>query len=283
MIDLLTETNLDPIHTQCPNGLRVIRDIDPALLKKMQANGADYTQRRWERHDGTFIAECNESSFTNREEELASLGITRWKLQKILFEAVLEAEIPFWFNKSTETAEYREDEGLVEVQFADGTSRKTEMLIGCDGGDSAVRYAFAGDQTDLQYQEITCLMGLSDVASDAVAVPTSSTSDCHALYFPTGPQETCFQIYYKLLADQSDKDNWGNLSQTVAKKACENLGKQMWKENWDERYIQPLLQMTHAVRVGFCLLEPSLEQWAFGKDKRVVLAGDSAHPPVPFL
>lgn len=34
------------------NGQRVLRDISPALLEKVRANGYPYVNRRWMRHDG---------------------------------------------------------------------------------------------------------------------------------------------------------------------------------------------------------------------------------------
>ena len=44
--------------------------------------------------------------------------------------------------------------------------------------------------------------------------------------------------------------------------------------------LEPLKQVTHAVRVGFALLEPKLTTWVRG---RMVLCGDAAHPPVPYI
>ena len=36
-----------------PNGMRVLRDIDPKLLSDIKSQGYPYLYRRWERHDGT--------------------------------------------------------------------------------------------------------------------------------------------------------------------------------------------------------------------------------------
>jgi 2-polyprenyl-6-methoxyphenol hydroxylase-like FAD-dependent oxidoreductase len=49
-----------------------------------------------------------------------------------------------------------------------------------------------------------------------------------------------------------------------------------------ERYIQPLLHVTKAVRIGFCQLQPRLKRWVYGPHNRIVLVGDAAHPPVPY-
>jgi hypothetical protein len=57
----------------------------------------------------------------------------------------------------------------------------------------------------------------------------------------------------------------------------------MRKDGWHERYIEPLYRVDHAVRVGFALLDPRLDQWVYGKTRRIVLVGDAAHPPVPYV
>ena len=45
-----------------PNGLRVLRDISPALLASVRAAGFDYVYRRWQRHDGTEVACAREAA-----------------------------------------------------------------------------------------------------------------------------------------------------------------------------------------------------------------------------
>jgi 2-polyprenyl-6-methoxyphenol hydroxylase-like FAD-dependent oxidoreductase len=47
--------------------------------------------------------------------------------------------------------------------------------------------------------------------------------------------------------------------------------------------LDPLYSVDHAVRVGFALLNPRLDRWVYGKNRRVVLVGDAAHPPVPYV
>lgn len=55
------------------------------------------------------------------------------------------------------------------------------------------------------------------------------------------------------------------------------------KDGWHQKNIEPLSHISHAVRVGFALMNPRLKQWVYGKNKRVVLVGDAAHPPVPYM
>jgi 2-polyprenyl-6-methoxyphenol hydroxylase-like FAD-dependent oxidoreductase len=267
-----------------PNGLRVIRDIDPELLKGIQAAGHPYVYRRYERHDGTEIATAKEDELTEGDWELSSIGIRRWKLQKVLYNAAFEMGIPFHFHKGTKDVIVRED-GLVDVVFEDDSRRTTQLLFACDGAHSKVRDVMAGGATTLEYTGVTCLMGMADYSSelDGICFPTSHTTGCHSVYFPTGPQEQCFQVHWPIPKEQANSSNWGNLSDKMSKKECHDLAKRLEKDGWHQRFIEPLYHVTHAVRVGFALMNPRLSQWAYGKGKRVVLVGDAAHPPVPYM
>ena len=121
-----------------PNGLRVLRDISPELLQAVRNAGYPYEYRSWERHDGAKIAEAEEAVLSQGEDELGSIGIRRWKLQKVLYEHAQSMGITIHFSKATVSAEMIQDD-LVRVHFGDGTSRLARLLFGCDGGKSAVR------------------------------------------------------------------------------------------------------------------------------------------------
>ena len=57
----------------------------------------------------------------------------------------------------------------------------------------------------------------------------------------------------------------------------------MEADGWHPRYIEPLYRVEHAVRVGFALLKPRLKRWVYGHNRRIILLGDAAHPPVPYV
>lgn len=267
-----------------PNGLRVIRDIGPELLADIQNAGHPYAYRRWCRHDGTEIAAAKEDELTGGERDLSSIGIRRWKLQKVLYNAAIKMGIPFHFSKGTKDVIVLED-GSVEVVFGDGSRRRTQLLFGCDGAHSGVRNAVAANATTLSYTGITCLMGISNCPSkvEGISFPSSHTTGCHSVYFPTGPNEQCFQVHWNIPTKDANSSNWGNLTDAMSKKECADLAKRLEEDGWDQIYSEPLYHVTHAVRVGFALMDPRLEHWAFGKNKRIVLIGDAAHPPVPYM
>ena len=268
-----------------PNGLRVLRDIDHQLLQDVKRQGYPYIFRRWSRHDGTEIATADESELSLGDEELYSIGIRRWRLQRVLFKAVKKAGIPLHFGKATVDVLENDDNDLIEVKFEDGTSRFTELLFATDGGKSVVRTKFADPKVGLKYTGVTCLMGISDCPSQrrGIDFPSSTTSEFHAVYFPTGHNEQCFQIHFPIEEDVSDKSTWGNLSKVEGQQQFERIAEKLRADGWHERYIEPLYEVEHAVKVGFALLEPRLDRWVYGKKGRVVLVGDSAHPPVPYV
>jgi 2-polyprenyl-6-methoxyphenol hydroxylase-like FAD-dependent oxidoreductase len=267
-----------------PNGMRVLRDIDPKLMQEIRSQGYPYVYRRWERHDGTEIATASEEELSNGDSDLNSIGIRRWRLQKVLYEAAIAAGIKIHFSKATRDVIERDDD-LIEVIFEDGTKILTQVLFGVDGGKSAVRKIVAGCSAQLKYTGVTCLMGISDCPSQRQGInfPSSTVSQFHATYFPTGENEQCFQIHFPIDEHDADKSNWGNLSPANGKEEFERLAEQMRKDGWHERYIEPLYRVDHAVRVGFALLNSRLDHWVYGKTRRIVLVGDAAHPPVPYV
>lgn len=115
---------------------------------------------------------------------------------------------------------------------------------------------------------------------DGIHFPSSEKDDFHAVFFPTGPDESCFQFHIPVPESEADHLNWGNLSQHVGREECEKIALQLREEGWHSKYIEPLENLIQAVRVGFALLEPRLEKWVKG---RIALVGDAAHPPVPYI
>lgn len=223
------------------------------------------------------------------DEDVQSLGIGRWRLHRVLWEATQEAGIPIHFEKtmddivqlSTDTEQQQDD--LVCVHFADHTHRMAHLLFGTDGTWSKARQLVVGDEHHkLEYAGISCLMGIAEDCpkpDTGVCCPTSTTSQCHALFFPTLDHEQCFQFYFPIAQGDADEETWGTLSEKVGREDCDALCENLRQDGWDEKYLQPLEHVSRAVRVGFCEIKPPLTRWTYG---RVVLLGDAAHPPVPF-
>ncbi len=115
-----------------PNGLQIIRDIDPHILSKIRAAGTTFCARRWMRHDGSTVAVGNEKYICNWEnekdkEDRASLGIRRWRLQKILLEACVAAQIPIAFGERLAQLTGANSE-RIQLRFDSGRLASAQMV-----------------------------------------------------------------------------------------------------------------------------------------------------------
>jgi 2-polyprenyl-6-methoxyphenol hydroxylase-like FAD-dependent oxidoreductase len=263
-----------------PNGLRVLRDIDPEIVQAIRNAGSPYLYRIWEKHDGTSVAVAKEDVLAGGEEELMSVGIKRWKLQDVLYAAIEREGIPLFFRKETVDVVEQEN-GCVEVVFADGTSRVADVFFCAEGAHSKVR-AIVDPTIQLEYTGITCLMGIAKcpIRQQAIHFPSSVTSHFHAVYFPVSKTEQCFQIHFPIKEEDSDKRDWGNLTKADGLVEFSRIAQEMTNDGWAEQFTDPLYQVDHAVRVGFALMSPRMDKWVFGKQRRIVLLGDACHPPV---
>jgi hypothetical protein len=324
----------------------------------------------------------------NYDTRLLSLGIRRWKFQKILLDAVLRCdEISIRFNskvilvgRERHTVDSGKESQKVLLSMQDGSTHRADILFAADGCRSCLRdqviqrmYNSTGkiincaDGTrkvfcpntsrslhssvsptissipHLRYSGITCLMGISgsgvDVGGDCinhdneneidesntqkmldkgiVFLSSETTTGCHAIVFPTGPLEKCFQFYFpKQSICSATNTSWGTLTETLRKDECTALSHLLRNDGWDERYVDLLNNTQMALRIAGSVFEPDvgLEQYAFSLQdleeipsgvhgnksemkgtadtisatsefilqRRVVLLGDAAHPPVPY-
>jgi 2-polyprenyl-6-methoxyphenol hydroxylase-like FAD-dependent oxidoreductase len=240
-----------------------------------------------QRHDGSAISQAEEHHLSEHD-ELQSIGIRRWKLQKVLYDAVVAADIPIYFGMKTRNVKINEVKDLTEICFTDGTSRFTKVLFGVDGSRSVVRQAMAAIDTEaakskLSYMGVTCIMGTASIPrlTRGIDFPSSATSKCHGCFFPTGEREQCFQFHFPVpFAKAKDNhDSWANLSDKVGSEERQKLVELLEEDGWNDKYIDPLRHADNTVRVGFCMLRPPLKNLSFGGRRRVVLLGDAAHPP----
>jgi 2-polyprenyl-6-methoxyphenol hydroxylase-like FAD-dependent oxidoreductase len=209
------------------NGLRIIRDISPDLLKKLRSFGRSYVFRKWFRHDGTIVAVAEEKYLVEWENEqdekdLSSIGIRRWRLQKVLADACLDAGIEIFMNSRINAVKHLGN-GRVECTLADKTVVLGDLIFGCDGVKSAMRTSLFGSasNTEPKYTGITCLMGSAPIAGkvklEGICFPSSSTTNCHACYYPCNDKEIIFQLYFPT---EERPETWKPLTGEEGKKEC---------------------------------------------------------------
>merc|ERR1712151_1201057 len=253
-------------------------------------NGYPYIYRRWYRHDGIEEACARETLLTSsktEDDEFNPFGIRRWKLQSALYDAALAAGIPVHGGKSVDSVNVMEENGSerkIQITFSnEDTVITTKYVFGADGIKSKVRQAVLSDQysQNPEYTGVTCLMGAANIPRPVrgICFPSSSTTKCHMCTYPTGDNETIFQIYFPTPVENTD--NWGTLQGEEGKRECEALADRLSNDGWDEQFVRPLRKSIpgSVVRVGIRARDP-VNQWV--KDKMVLL-GDAAHPPVPYI
>ncbi|GAX27826.1 hypothetical protein FisN_13Hh067 [Fistulifera solaris] len=270
-----------------PNGLRVLRDL--GLLPTVQNAGFPYQTRQWERHDGSVIMTAQEDVLGRNENDttpLRTVGIKRWKLQIILLSAVQSKGIPIHFGKAIqEVRETKSSSGTVTVRLSDGTHRTAALVLAADGTKSVVRKYVTEMELHnhpLKHAGTTTLMGLASIPrnDDRISIVTSLTSQCHAVFFPVSPTEQCFQFHFPMKDTSDGDDSWSTMTKTIEHEHCQELAQRLTQDGWDEQYIRPLRSVSQAIQIHSCLLDQKLETWVRGN---VVLLGDAAHPPVPFI
>lgn len=85
--------------------------------------------------------------------------MTRHHLIEVLYKEVKRKGIPLHFDKRLKT--FSQDEGLVTVQFEDGTEETGSLLIGADGTRSKVRSLLFPDE-ELEYDGKWAVFGMGE-------------------------------------------------------------------------------------------------------------------------
>ena len=86
------------------------------------------------RHDGTEIAVGEErfiTTFDSKDDEmqLSSMGIRRWKLQKVLIEEAQKRGIQIMLNQRVEKVQILAS-GMVQIKMLNGTEILCDLLFG---------------------------------------------------------------------------------------------------------------------------------------------------------
>lgn len=145
-----------------PNGMNVLADL--GLQRPVEAVSAPC--RRFEFHN----AKGQVIGAIDREDDEARFGarlqmVRRGDLHRVLTNAARAAGVRVHFNRALADID-RSDPSAVEARFVDGSCERGDVLIGCDGIQSAVRQLALPDAPEPCY---TGLLDFGGIVDDAGA------------------------------------------------------------------------------------------------------------------
>lgn len=116
---------------------------------------------------------------------------------------------------------------------------------------------------------------------NGICFPSSSTTNCHACYYPCNDKEIIFQLFFKT---EERPETWKALSPEEGRQECLNLRETLIKDGWHKMFTDPLAASDSVLRVGLRARSP-IPVWHASTNgiPRVFLLGDAAHPPVPYI
>ncbi|KAJ3132470.1 hypothetical protein HK100_005271 [Physocladia obscura] len=276
------------------NGLRVLRDIDAALLDDVVGEGLPYLHRRWLRHDAAEIAVGDEALLAPDEDaSLQPIGIRRWRLLSVLVRHAQQRAITVVYGKRLESIAKGPLSNKAILVFSDASSVSASLVFGADGVKSNVRKFLFPDIKDPPYTGVTTLMCVAKIpppnpdAPDGPPHPltlikrgihfvSSRTSKFHACIYPLPDDEVNVQIY---IPCDEQPETWGKLSVEDMRAESNAMLEKLRADGWHEKFVAPWVDPETVIRVGLRAREP-LKHWAVGN---VILLGDAAHPPVPYI
>lgn len=246
------------------NGLRCLDAIEPGIVGTLKSSSCQ-VQRTTLKTSGGEIIRTNQST-TMEKYGQPLLIIWWWHLQQILASA-LPVEV---IHLNHSCVNFEQNQNTVITNFENGKTVESDLLIGADGVNSAVRQALIGDG-EPKYLGSMSWRAIADyndelIPPDEVILMKGEQSILFLLNLGDGNMNW---VARKQLSDSS-------LSPTPAETKSRVLKEYA---NWIEP-VRKLMAATDAEKIlerPICHRLP-LKQWSYG---RVTLLGDAAHPMSP--
>jgi len=166
---------------------------------------------------------------------------------------------------------YVQDDMGVTAKFADGRTARSDLLIGADGLQSAVRAALLG-QRPPRYAGYTCWRGVATFEHEAVSPGITSETLGYGTRFGMLPIGQGRVFWYATASTRPGGDD-------------ARAGRKHTVLDLFRRYRPPVVPLIAATDEAAILRHdiydrPPVRRWGAG---RVTLLGDAAHPPTPNL
>lgn len=252
-----------------PNGQEVLRRLDPAVLKDVQAGGRLMDQAVIVDWTGRTLSRISSDAFQDRYATPRTLAIKRSRLHRILNTALEPGTVVL----DRRLTAYTDSGSAVALEFHDGGSATADVLVGADGIHSAVRTAMLGELS-LRYSGQTCWRSLTGFRlPDAWAGRGTEVWGDEPGLRAGFSQVTDDEVYLYLTALSGP-----GISLAPEQEKAELLR----KAAGFPRIVHDIIERTPAERlIRSDLVDlPPLGRYVHG---RVALLGDAAHPTTPNL
>jgi len=267
-----------------PNGLRLMEQL--GLLQALLARGFSSPTLQIHSTRGETLAELDRSEGIHNASDFGFMRILRKDLLEVLLEAAEQHAIPIHYSKDLKQIE--ETDSDVMVKFADGTTERGDIVLGCDGIHSAVRSLLVDPDMEPEYSGIANMFGLLPMTAQELEIGAA----LHATMTPNGLlavspytplAENLYWFFSRSLPvpDSGSRDGWEafgrkeveSFKTTVLDLLSDATG------DWNDK-LREIIRKTETVRFYPIYKLPAGSKWS---SKRSLLLGDAAHAMQPHI